>query len=129
MDSILVRPQKWTLNPNYDIRILFDDDSYTVIWGEFDGIKHLGARWNGGDTIGFPSQGGNPTWHVEPDIIAHIVLNGLLEMSNNGNINTSRENILFAIVELNDKMKNTYQSVYCISALRGSNDNIHKRCV
>jgi hypothetical protein len=72
-----VRPRKWS-----DIRILFDEGSYSVISGIYDGGHHhvLGERWNGrGDKPGFPHQGGNPLWHVVPEFLAIPILHGLLD--------------------------------------------------
>lgn len=69
-----VAPKKWT-----NISVLFDDGKYSVISGNYDGKRALGERWNGqGDGIGYPSQGGNPLWHVVPEFLALPVLHGLL---------------------------------------------------
>ncbi len=69
-----VRPGKWT-----EVTVLFDDGSYSVISGRYDGDWALGERWNGDNgTLGFPNQAGNPIWHVVPDFLAPWLLHGLL---------------------------------------------------
>jgi hypothetical protein len=85
-----VRPKKWS----YDSVILFDNGTYSAIWGYFDdggniSNKRLGVRWNGGveeKDIGFPKQGKHATWFVEPDPLAKSILlelSNLLELSKN----------------------------------------------
>ncbi|MHA1942227.1 MAG: hypothetical protein ACW97P_10975 [Candidatus Hodarchaeales archaeon] len=70
-----VNPNKWQ-----NMVILFENDDYSVISGEYEGTHSLGERWNGqGDDIGFPSQGGNPLWHVVPPLLALPVLHGILQ--------------------------------------------------
>ena len=70
-----VVPGRWS-----DITVLFDNGQYSVISGRYDGEWALGERWNGGgDDVGFPSQGGNPLWHVVPDFLALPLLHGLLD--------------------------------------------------
>ncbi|MHA2219417.1 MAG: hypothetical protein ACXACY_26195 [Candidatus Hodarchaeales archaeon] len=69
-----VNPQKWQ-----NIIILFENERYSVISGDYEGEHALGERWNGqGEDIGFPSQGGNPIWHVVPRFLAYYLLKGLL---------------------------------------------------
>ena len=63
-----VRPQRWS-----NVIDLYDDGDYAAIWGSFDGNRQrcLGVRWNGGPSEpGYPSQGGNPLWFVEPEFVA-----------------------------------------------------------
>ena len=69
-----VRPQKWLWDENYSIRVLYDDGDYSVIWGKYENVRALGVRWNGGTDVGYPGQGGHPTWYVEPDFIAIAIL-------------------------------------------------------
>jgi hypothetical protein len=72
-----VRPEKFR-----NIKVLFDDGSYSVISGLYDGGKHtvLGERWNGErGGLGFPNVAGNPVWHVVPDFLAVAVLEALLD--------------------------------------------------
>ena len=70
-----VRPQKWSNELD-----LYDDGYYSMIWGTYDysPSRCLGVRWNGDpndpDDKGFPNQGGNPTWHLEPDWLAKMIL-------------------------------------------------------
>ena len=70
-----VRPQKWS-----DVIDLFDNGSYSAIWGRYDENEEercLGVRWNGNDTderYGYPSQGGHPVWYVEPGFLQRAIL-------------------------------------------------------
>jgi hypothetical protein len=96
-----VRPQKWT-----NVIDLFDDGTYSAIWGEYDGTAQrcLGVRWNGDtDEIGYPNQGANPLWYVEPEFVARPILLWLLNaMNSNPNINNRQlymQNILLALQE------------------------------
>lgn len=96
-----VRPQKWT-----NVIDLFDDGSYSAIWGEYDGTTQrcLGVRWNGDiDEIGYPNQGANPLWYVEPELVTRPILLWLLNAVNsNPNINNKQlylQNILLALQE------------------------------
>jgi hypothetical protein len=78
-----VRPEKWL----EDSIILFDDGTYSVIWGHFDNSpqKSLGVRWNGeGEGVGYPNRFGNPVWFVEPNFLTKPILMGLhYEISKN----------------------------------------------
>lgn len=107
MDAINVIPEKWRRDSNYPIRVLYDDGEYSVVWGKFEDSRALGVRWNGGSGIGYPAQGSNPTWYVEPDFIAIGILNHIHSQalaSNNPAFNL--DNILYAINELSNKMRN-----------------------
>lgn len=99
-----VRPQKWLLDENYPIRILFDDEEYSVIWGKYENTRALGVRWNGGADVGYPGQGGHPTWYVEPDFIAVSILQRILILAIDNNDRDRIADINFAIQELTDKM-------------------------
>ena len=58
-----VAPGRWA-----GIAVLYDDGSYSVVAGDYDGQHRLSERWNGADNHpGFPSQGGNPLYHVAPE--------------------------------------------------------------
>lgn len=70
-----VKPQKWT-----DLRVLFDNGSYSIVSGVYEGRRALGQRWNGrSGSLGFPSQAGHPVWHVVPNFLVIPVLHGLLD--------------------------------------------------
>jgi hypothetical protein len=73
-----VRPEKWS-----DVADLFDDGEYSAIWGRYNsGRKCLGVRWNGEeDEVGYPSQGGNPLWFVEPSYLTEHILHALLTIA------------------------------------------------
>jgi hypothetical protein len=93
--AIDVKPQKWK-----NIIILFDDGTYSACWGNYDKSENrvLGVRWN----YGYPSQGINPLWYVEPKILTKSILLTLLEnvnISNSENKNEYIENILIALKE------------------------------
>jgi hypothetical protein len=69
-----VVPGKWT-----NIRILFDNGTYSVIAGEYDEDFCLGERWNGEKgKLGFPNVFGEPIWHVVPEFLRVYVLHGVL---------------------------------------------------
>jgi hypothetical protein len=73
--AIEVNPGKWDAEKRY----LFDNDAYSVISGRYEGEISLGERWNGNsEDQGFPSQGGNPLWHVIPPFLALPILYGLI---------------------------------------------------
>lgn len=82
-----VRPQKWSR-----VIDLYDDGDYSAIWGcyENSSTRCLGVRWNGGTSHGYPNQGNNPLWYVEPSF---MVKNVLLELLVRVNMNNSRGNI------------------------------------
>ena len=75
-----VTPHKWS-----DLKVLYDAEGYSVVAGSFenekgDRTRALGERWNGGNGHpGFPSQGGNPIWHVVPDFLVRPILHALLD--------------------------------------------------
>ena len=60
-----VRPQKWS-----NVIDLYDDGTNSAIWGSYEAStsRCLGVRWNGGASTGYPNQGDNPLWYVEPDL-------------------------------------------------------------
>lgn len=69
-----VKPSKWD-----SITVLFDNGSYSIISGKYDGAETLGERWNGGkNEIGFPSSHGHAQWHVIPEFLWIPVLQGAL---------------------------------------------------
>ena len=71
-----VTPAKWT-----NIRVLFDDSTYSVIAGDYDGNHCLGERWNGdGETLGFPNEFGYPVWHIVYDPFQIPILHGILHL-------------------------------------------------
>ena len=61
-----VRPQKWLLDVNYPIRVLYDDGDYSAIWGKYENIKALGVRWNGGTDIGDAGGDSGESFHLIP---------------------------------------------------------------
>ena len=70
-----VKPAKWS-----NIRVLFDNGSYSVITGFYEGEQAMGERWNGEeDKLGFPNQAGNPLWHVIPDFLEIHILHSLID--------------------------------------------------
>lgn len=101
--GIIVRPQKWS-----NVIDLFDNGEYSAIWGSYDesNTRCLGVRWNGNDTdepYGYPNQGRNPLWYVEPDFLQRSILLALQgELVENRSISRRNEyqrNILTALAE------------------------------
>lgn len=75
-----VKPYKWTQDGNYPILPIFESEEYSIIWGKYENEKRLGVRWNGDENNlrGFPGQGAYPTWYIEPDFVAILILEKLL---------------------------------------------------
>jgi len=96
-----VRPQKWK-----NVIDLYDDGAYSAIWGNFDGSKDrcLGVRWNGKkDERGYPSQGRNPLWYVEPDFSTKEILSILSKIIHKNNLQHQidfKKNISIAFAEI-----------------------------
>lgn len=80
-----VNPQKWS-----DLTVLFDNGTHSVASGRYEGDPAIGIRWNGAqdpeNDPGFPNQGGNPTWHVVPDILEKPILKALLSEEVSGDV-------------------------------------------
>lgn len=96
-----VRPRKWS-----NVLDLYDNGWYSAIWGRFENSKHraLGVRWNGGDDHGYPNQGKNPLWFVEPDFLTKGVLLALQqEIASDPKLGNSN-NISVALKEFEDKL-------------------------
>lgn len=90
-----VTPERWT-----GITVLYDDGSYSVVAGDYDGHHRLGKRWNGsGSHPGFPSQGGNPLYHVTPEFLSRPVLLGLLEQLARSPALANRDQFVARIVD------------------------------
>jgi len=71
-----VIPQKWS-----NIKIIFEDEDYSVIMGNYDGNICLGERWNGGENgYGFPHQADKPIWHIVPSYFQIPILHKILEL-------------------------------------------------
>jgi hypothetical protein len=73
-----VRPAIWN---NESIIDLYDDGTYSAIWGSREGQpRSLGVRWNGDESyVGYPNQGRNPVWYSEPAFLELPILMALLE--------------------------------------------------
>ncbi len=70
-----VNPSKWQNHT-----VLYDDETYSAIWGNYEGRQHksLGVRWNGETgNSGYPSQGKYPLWYVEPELLTEAILRQL----------------------------------------------------
>lgn len=63
--------------------ILFDDDEFSAVWGEYHSNLCLGTRWNGDndDERGYPGQGAYPLWFVVPDYLTLSTLERLNTIS------------------------------------------------
>lgn len=92
-----VRPNKWG-----NVIDLYDDGDYSAIWGSYDNSAErcLGVRWNGDNqNAGYPNQGGNPLWYVEPDFATKNILLELLSRVNNNPKAGNLQNVLLALKE------------------------------
>jgi hypothetical protein len=91
-----VRPQKWSR-----VIDLYDDGDYSAIWGSYEdsSLRCLGVRWNGGQSHGYPNQGNNPLWYVEPEFMTKNVLLELLDRVNTENKRGHIDAILAALKE------------------------------
>jgi hypothetical protein len=91
-----VRPQKWS-----NVIDLYDDGTYSAIWGCYDNSPRrcLGVRWNGNVNTGYPLQGINPLWFIEPDYLAKMIL---LEFCSKVNKNPNNGNIQHILTALNE---------------------------
>jgi hypothetical protein len=92
-----VRPNKWN-----NVIDLYDDDDSSAIWGKYGNSTNncLGVRWNGkGEEHGYPNQGKNPLWYVEPDFVTKNILLELLSRVNKNASLGNIQNILFALKE------------------------------
>lgn len=73
-----VIPADWARPRRPDV--LFDNGTYSVVAGYYQNRRAIGERWNGEEgTVGFPSQGGNPLWHVVPEWLHAPILHGLID--------------------------------------------------
>lgn len=90
-----VRPQKWS-----NVIDLYDDDENSAVWGSYEesASRRLGVRWNGPDH-GYPNQGDNPLWYVEPDFVTKNILLELLSRVNDKRSRGNIENILLVLRE------------------------------
>ena len=90
----LVHPNKWT-----NVKNLFDDGSYSAIWGNYDNSAKecLGVRWNGINNQGFPNQGAYPLWYVEPEFTTKMILLELLSRINKNHNHGNINNVLDAL--------------------------------
>lgn len=91
-----VRPVKWQR-----VLDLYDDGEYSAIWGSYDGNpeRSLGVRWNGDDNQGYPNQGSNPLWFVEPEFTTKMIL---LELCSRVNSDSKLGNMKNVLVALNE---------------------------
>jgi hypothetical protein len=91
-----VRPHKWS-----NVIDLYDDGDNSAIWGSYELAQNrcLGVRWNGGSSTGYPNQGDNPLWYVEPDFVTKNVLLELLGRVNTNAAIGNISNILLALRE------------------------------
>lgn len=96
-------PQAWK-DEEYPVKVLYDNDGYSVIWGKYHGQKSLGVRWSQGhNKRGYPGQGKYPTWYVEPEFLILPILNKLLDMAIQENRKDKIELIVYAIKEFSEE--------------------------
>ena len=72
-----VRPHNFVVN-----KILYNDDSFSIAWGQWeDGSMRTAMRWNGNEgegDAGYPKTFGNPMWFQLPKNLTVPLLKGLL---------------------------------------------------
>jgi hypothetical protein len=81
-NAMEVEPEKWS-----ERLTLFDDGTYSVIVGVLivgvhKGERRVAERWNGPSSdapSGFPTEDGQPTWHLVPPFLEMPVLSGVKE--------------------------------------------------
>src|SRR5215216_4999812 len=66
MDPLQVNPAAWQ---NHEV--IFNDDEFSGVWGQYKGNYCLGIRWNGdtADERGYPGHGPYPPWFVVPEYL------------------------------------------------------------
>lgn len=76
--AVTVNPDDWS-----NINIIFENEYYAVISGNYQGDHALGERWSGeGNELGYPNSRGKPLWYVIPRFLAIWLLHGLLHELN-----------------------------------------------
>ena len=95
-----VRPIKWS-----NVIDLYDDETNSAIWGNYDGSdkRCLGVRWNGDQSYGYPNQGNNPLWYIEPYFVTKNILLELLDKVNKNPSVGNLQNLLKALKECSDE--------------------------
>ena len=64
-----VRHERWKTK-----EVIYQNDAWTLVEGEYDGKYSVAIRWNGsGEEAGFPTSHGRPVWFVLPDELADVV--------------------------------------------------------
>ena len=109
MDAKDVRPKKWLWDEDYEPIVLFDDGEYSAVWGKYEKSKCLGVRYNesaNGSYVGYPSQGANPLWYIEPDFLVLPLLDEFLRLAKDAKDTEYEKNIEFA---KNEFLKNKKQ--------------------
>lgn len=99
MEAKDVRPQKWLWDEDYEPIVLYDDGEYSAVWGKYENSKCLGVRYNisaNGSTVGYPSQGANPLWYIEPHFLVLPLLDEFLRLAKEEGETEYEKNIEFA---------------------------------
>ncbi len=63
--------------------LLYDDGSFAIAWGSYDGgPEQLGMRWSGDpakkDDVGYPKLFQHPVWFMIPEALSISVCKGLI---------------------------------------------------
>lgn len=59
-------------------KVFFNNGSFSMAWGTYQGDPAIGQRWNGEEgSIGYPSSRGRPVWFRIDPAIEQTVLGGL----------------------------------------------------
>jgi hypothetical protein len=74
-----MRPEQVNPNAWSNHEVIYDDGEFSSVWGQFNGSRCLGTRWNGetDDERGYPGQGAYPLWFVVPPFLALSTLERL----------------------------------------------------
>ncbi len=109
MNASEVKPGKWLWDEDYEPVVLYDDGAYSAIWGKYENRKCLGVRYNGtdGEDVGYPNQGGHPTWYVEPMFLTLPLLTELLLLSIKANNTLYQDRVKYAIQEFTDQQSSS----------------------
>jgi hypothetical protein len=95
-----VKPIAWS-----NISVLYNNtgENYSLIWGSYQGEKLLGVRWNGeNNNRGYPGQGNQPTWYIEPEFLTLTILNEILRIATDKSQDIYLKRIRKAIEEFNN---------------------------
>ncbi|AZR82345.1 hypothetical protein [Thiomicrospira sp. S5] len=79
-------PSPKDVNPsNFKVKkVLFDNDSFSIAYGMWQGQDSVIAmRWNGDNEndMGYPKTFGNPMWFIVHDDLKEMIIKGLVDLN------------------------------------------------